>query len=365
LTEHSGQPVAGISSDPGKKKKTKIREWTEAILFAFFAVMLFRLFLFEAFTIPSSSMEKSLLKGDYILVSKLHYGARMPLTPLSLPFFHQHLTERLKSYLDWISFPYYRFPGVSQMKINDIVVFNTPESDEFPVDHRTYYIKRCMGTPGDTFEIRGSKVYANGKMIEAPLNQESDYIVKTDSTALDSARLQALNVTDMNVAPVHGHYLVELTSASADSIRTWKNVVSVTLNSPKKGQKDEGLFPYGKNFNWNLDNYGPMLIPRKGATVKLSIDTLPLYRKIIVEYEHNQLETRHDSIFINGKYTTDYVFKMNYYFMMGDNRHFSLDSRFWGFVPEDHVVGKAVLILTSIDRSTKHWRWDRVFKKIN
>jgi signal peptidase I len=364
LSENSREPVAGISPEPAKKKKSRFREWTEAVLFAFLAVMLFRLFLFEAFTIPSSSMEKSLMKGDYILVSKLHYGARMPLTPLSMPFFHQHLTEKMRSYLDWLSLPYYRFPGFSKVKINDIIVFNTPESEEFPVDHRTYYIKRCMGTPGDTFEIRGTRVFVNGKMIDPPENAESDYIVKTDSSSLDSARLQALNVTDMNTAPVHGHYLLELTTAAADSIRKWPHVVSVTLNSPKKGQKDEGMFPYGKCFSWNLDHYGPLVIPQKGKTVKLNLDSLPLYRKIITGYEHNLLETKHDSIFINGQYATEYRFKMDYYFMMGDNRHFSLDSRFWGFVPEDHVVGKAILILTSIDRTNKRWRWDRIFKKI-
>ncbi len=309
-------------------------------------------------------MEKSLLKGDYILVSKLHYGARIPQTPLSLPFFHQRITDRLKSYLDWISLPYFRFPGFSSVKVNDVVVFNSPEYQEYPVDQRTYYIKRCMGTPGDTFEIRGSAVFSNGKMIELPEQAESDYIVKTDSSALDSAKLEALHVTDMNTAPVSGHYLLELTKDAADSIRKWKHVVSVTLNIPKKGQKDEGLFPFGKSFNWNLDNYGPLLIPQKGASVKLSIDTLPLYQRIITEYEHNALETRHDSIFINGKYASQYTFKMNYYFVMGDNRHFSLDSRFWGFVPEDHLVGKAVVILTSINPSDKHWRWDRIFKKI-
>ncbi len=359
-------PVAALPKY-GKRKKSRLWEWTEALLFAFIAVMIFRTFFFEAFTIPSSSMEKSLLQGDYIIVSKLHYGARVPQTPLSVPFFHQRLTEHLKSYLDWISLPYLRTPGFSEIKINDVIVFNAPaEPDEqgFPVDERTYYIKRCMGRCGDTFELRSAGVYINGQEIPLPAHAETEYVVRTDTSGLDMAELHKLQVSDINSIPVSGHYLIEMTPQAADSVRTWKHVLSVVQNIPTVKQKDDALFPFSKPFKWNLDNFGPFRIPRRGMTVHLNADSLPLYGKIIRDYEHNKLETGHDSVFINGKLATTYTFKMNYYFMMGDNRHYSQDSRYWGFVPEDHIVGKAVLILASVDKENKRWRWERLFTRV-
>jgi signal peptidase I len=360
-------PSGGIFPEKGKKKKSRVREWTEAVLVAFIAVMIFRTFFFEAFTIPSSSMEKSLLQGDYIIVSKLHYGARLPITPLSVPFFHQRLSEHIKSYLDWIHFPYMRSPGFSEIKINDVVVFNAPadpDEQKFPVDERTYYIKRCMGRAGDTFELRNACVYINGQEIPLPAKAETEYVVKTDTSGLDFVELRALQVSDINSIPVAGHYLIEMTPEAADSIRKWKHVLSVSINAPLAGQKDPALFPFSKEFNWNLDNFGSFRIPRKGMTITLCPDSLPLYGKIITDYEHNKLEVSHDSVFLNGHPATTYTFRMNYYFMMGDNRHYSQDSRYWGFVPEDHIVGKAVLILTSIDRQNKHWRWDRLLTRV-
>jgi signal peptidase I len=366
------EPDLRISEQPilpkKRKPKSRLREWAGAIFYAFVVVLLFRTFFFEAFTIPSSSMEKTLLEGDYILVSKLHYGARLPITPLSIPFFHQHLTQNTASYLDWIHLPYFRFPGFSKIHINDILVFNAPadpQEKDFPVDERTYYIKRCMGRAGDTFELKNSLVYINGVPLPPPPEGESEWVVKTDTMALDFTKLRKLNVYDINSMTARGHYLVEMTRDAADSVRTWKNVLSVTPNLPLPGQKDEELFPYSKAFNWNLDNFGPFRIPKKGMQINLQSDSLALYGKIITDYEHNTLDIRHDSIFINGNYSTTYVFKMNYYFLMGDNRHYSQDSRYWGFTPEDHIVGKAVLILTSIDRQNKGWRWNRLFKAIH
>jgi len=312
-------------------------------------------------------MEKSLLEGDYIIVSKLHYGARLPITPLSIPFFHQRLTENIRSYLDWITLPYFRFPGFSEVHLGDVLVFNAPADPmekDFPVDERTYYIKRCMGLAGDTFEIKNSLVYINGKAIPPPSEAENEYLVKTDTNALDEGKLHNLHIYDVNRMSSPGHYLIEMTRNTADSLRSWKNVISVAPNTPKHGQKDEELFPYSKDFNWNIDNFGPLIIPTKGMQVNLTTDSLPLYGKIITDYEHNKLEIRADSIFINGKYAKTYTFKMNYYFMMGDNRHYSQDSRYWGFVPEDHLVGKAVLVLTSIDKQNKRWRWERLFTRV-
>jgi signal peptidase I len=363
LTELNKQYHPGASL-VGKRRKSRVREWTEALLFAFIAVMIFRTFLFEAYTIPSSSMEKSLLKGDYILVSKLHYGGRVPMTVLSIPFFHQKLTDHLNSFLDWIEIPYLRLPGFSHIRCGDIVVFNTPQELDYPTDQRTYYIKRCLGTPGDTFEIRKAETRINGQVIAIPPESESEYIVKTDSTPLQVKKLEELQVTDVRSTPMPGHYLLELTPSAADSIRRWKNVVSVLPNAPKKEQRDEDLFPNCKSFGWNLDHFGPICIPKKGMTITLNIDSLPLYQKIITIYEQHTLVTRNDSIFIDNIYSKHYTFKLNYYFMLGDNRHYSLDSRYWGFVPEDHIVGKAVLILASVDKENKHWRWNRLFKSV-
>jgi len=367
MNEHPPTPLLPSVPPVKKRIKSRIREWTEAIFYAFVVVMLFRTFFFEAFTIPSSSMEKSLLEGDYIVVSKLHYGARLPMTPLSVPFFHQRLSTHLKSYLDWIQLPYFRFPGFSEIKLNDILVFNAPADpleQDFPVDERTYYIKRCMGCAGDTFELKNALVYINGKAIPPPREAESEYVVKTDSVPLDYAKLRQLHINDLNSNSAKGHYLVEMTRDAADSIRQWKHVLSVTPNVAGKGQRDEELFPYSKNFLSNLDNFGPFRIPHKGMSITLSPDSLPLYGKIIADYEHVKVEVRGDTIFLDGKVSKTYTFRMNYYFMMGDNRHYSQDSRYWGFGPEDHVVGKAVLILTSLDRQNKGWRWDRLFKSI-
>ncbi|HXC07105.1 MAG TPA: signal peptidase I [Bacteroidia bacterium] len=368
MTDPQVQPVQEPPPEQtGKKKKHVAREWAEAVFFAFLAVLFFRCFFFEAFTIPSSSMDKTLMEGDYILVSKLHYGARLPMTPLSVPFFHQRLTEKIHSYLDWISLPYFRLPGFSSIQLNDIVVFNSPsEPDEknIPADERTYYIKRCVARAGDTFEIKDAGVWINGQLLPQPLESESEYVVRTDSSALDSARLEQMHIHPANFTHVKGHYLLQLTLAAADSIRTWKNVISVTLNLPKKGLNDEAMFPPNRRNNWNTAHYGPLVIPKKGMKLSLCPDSLPFYEKLIADYEHNKLERRHDSVFVNGIYATTYLCKMNYYFMMGDNRNSSWDSRFWGFVPEDHLVGKAILILTSIDRYNKHWRWNRILKRI-
>jgi signal peptidase I len=364
LTEVNNEHIPDAPADVVRKRRSRIREWTEALLFAFIAVMIFRTFLFEAYTIPSSSMEKSLLKGDYILVSKLHYGGRIPMTVLSIPFFHQKLTEHINSFLDWIEIPYFRLPGFSRIRCGDIVVFNTPQELDYPIDQRTYYIKRCLGTPGDTFEIKKAETRVNAQVVSLPKESESEYIVKTDSSPLQAEKLEELQVTDIRSTPMPGHYLLELTPFAADSIRLWKNVVAVSLNSPKKEQRDEDLFPGSKEFSWNLDHFGPICIPKKGMTIRLSAASLPLYQKIITAYEHHALLVRNDSIYIDNIYSEVYTFKMNYYFMLGDNRHYSLDSRYWGFVPEDHIVGKAVLILASIDKENKHWRWNRIFKLV-
>lgn len=334
------------------KKRSVIWEWVKAIVFAVITIIVFRVFFFEAYTIPSASMEKSLLCGDYILVSKISYGSRIPNTPLSLPFAHQRFpfSENKKSYLEWIKLPYFRFSGTPDIEHGDVVVFNWPMEEEFPVDQRTFYIKRCMGLPGDTLEVREGQVYINGDYNDRPEKLEFNYKIIADTDSLDTDSLNAMNIRDGGRMTEKGTYWYTLGTDDIDRLKGMPHIVNIAPLLEKKGSYSDYMFPENEHFLWNVDFFGPIYIPRAGDSVKLSIDSLPLYERIITVYENNELRTHKDSIFINDQYTTHYTFKMNYYFMMGDNRHNSADSRFWGFVPEDHIVGKTVLVLMSIDK---------------
>ena len=350
------------------KKKSAIKEWLKAIFFAFITIILFRIFFFEAFTIPSPSMEKSLLTGDYVLVSKLSYGPRIPNTLFSLPFAHQHLpfTENTNSYLNWIKLPYKRLFGPPDVERNDIVVFNYPMEEEHPVDQRIYYIKRCVAIPGDTLEIREGQVYINGEFNDVPENLQFNYKILTDSDSIDSGSLTKLGITEGGKMHHNGEYWFTLNEKDVDKVKKIPHVASVTPLLEKQGSYSDYMFPENDHFLWNVDFFGPIYIPKAGDSVRLNIDSIPLYERIISIYEKNNLRTSHDSVFINNKYSKFYKFKMNYFFMMGDNRHNSADSRFWGFLPEDHIVGKTVLVLLSIDKSDagSNVRWNRWFKKI-
>lgn len=361
--------------DPNKKKKRKkslLREWTEAFLFAFLVVMIIRIFFFETFSIPSSSMEGTLHAGDYIVVNKLAYGPRMPITLLSIPFTHQSISS-MPSFLDWIQLPYMRIPGYADMKHGDVVVFNFPAEDKFPVDgkaqlypvdHRTHFVKRLAGLPGDTFELRDGMAWANGKALDVPKLLMFDYVVKVDTAIRDTHLLRQLGMTQEIRKGDHWTYTAYLRKTFADSLKKNPKIVSVDPAVDKPGFYDDGVFPNDAIYAWNPDNYGPVVIPKKGQTVRISADSLSLYRRIIVNYEHNDLMVRNDSIFLNGKYASTYTFKMNYYFMLGDNRHNSFDSRYWGFVPEDHIVGRAAFIIFSYDHDKGGVRWDRCFKSV-
>lgn len=341
-----------------------------AVIIAVILVIIVRVFVFEAFTIPSTSMEKTLLVGDYILVSKIKYGSRIPMTPLAFPFSQQTLpfTENINSYLEWIKIPYVRLPGSSTIKNNDVVVFNFPMEENRPVDQRTHYVKRCIAIAGDILELKESAVFINSKILVEPENVQFGYNIKTNEKDLDAEKLQELGITEGGRISNRGDYSFNLTHAAADSIKAFKNVEGITINSEKKDVFSDYIFPLNKKFPWNVDNFGPLIIPKAGDSVSISVVNLPLYQRIIRDYEKNDLEIKHDSIFINHQYVHTYIFKMNYYFMMGDNRHNSSDSRFWGFVPEDHIVGKAVVILTSINKKGNIFhkiRWERCFSLIN
>ncbi|MCE2771877.1 MAG: signal peptidase I [Bacteroidetes bacterium] len=355
-----------------KKRKPIWREWLEALAFAFIGVLILKTFFFEPFAIPSDSMEKSLLAGDYVVVNKLAYGARIPMTPLSIPFSHQDVLG-LKAYTTWFTLPYMRVPGYSDVKRNDIIVFNFPAEEEFPIeghtaehppDHKTHFIKRCIGLPGDTLQLVDGEVMINGKAVESPSLAMFGYTIKIDSAKRDSLNLDQIGMARESYQGRNMMISVSMMKLTADSIRRLPFVISVDRELSKSGAHDDQLHPRNEIFPWNLDQYGPLIVPKEGMTVSLHPDTLSLYEDIIVNYEHHKLEVIGDSVYIDDKLTKNYTFTMNYYFVMGDNRHYSMDSRYWGFVPEDHIVGRASLILFSYDKKEGGVRWGRMFSAI-
>ncbi len=367
--------------------KTKTREWADSLIFAVVAATLIRWATFEAYTIPSPSMEGSLLVGDYLFVSKLHYGPITPQTPLQVPLTHQTVWGTgLKSYSELIQLPTYRLPGFSSIKRNDVVVFHVPHESQYPADLRTNYIKRCVAVAGDTIQIKDAQVYLNGKPGVVPPGLQSTYFMQVDNPNDEVlAALRAQGVVDYDqpngspqaVATAEGKfgYAISCTVAAADYFRKQSYVKSLTVIQPQVQ-----LFPDVADFHnsgamsatprgWSLDNYGPLPVPKKGQTITLSPGNAAIYYKIVARYEHNDGITWQDGmIYQNGKMLTRYTIKQNYYLMMGDNRHNSEDSRFWGFVPEDHIVGKAVLVWLSIDPNADFWhkiRWSRLFNVIH
>jgi signal peptidase I len=353
-----------------KKKKSAAREWFDAILFAVIAATLIRTLFIEAYTIPTESMERSLLVGDFLFVSKVNYGARTPMTPVAFPFAHHTMPiTNTKAYWDGIKLPYYRLPGLSEIKKGDVVVFNYPmEADSpyyRPVDKRENYIKRCQGTPGDTLSIADAQVFVNGKPNANPPEGQINYELQTNGE-LNPKLVQELHITPSEYSPYP-----TMTKASAQALKGYSNVTMIKPHiTPKDSVGDGGyVFPDDKHYRkWNQDNYGPIIIPKKGWTVKLDSLSLPFYKRAITVYEGNKLELKGNDIFINGKKTDNYTFKLNYYWMMGDNRHNSLDSRFWGFVPEDHIVGKALFVWMSWDTNgtfLNKIRWSRLFMGIH
>lgn len=355
-----------LKSRPGQRKSAT-REWIDAIIFAVIAATIIRTFFIEAYTIPTPSMEKSLMVGDFLFVSKVSYGARVPMTPLSFPFAH-HTMPLVggKSYLEWIKIGYHRLPGFGHVQRGDCVVFNWPaENEGRPIDKKENYIKRCIGVAGDTITIRERQVYIGNKIYPNPEFSQSSYHVMTDGSGFSNQAIQRLQLREEQLSPTE--YNFHLTAKEAEEMKGFGNVKRIEANTVPAGIYQDFIFPFDTRYNWNVDNFGPLYIPQKGATIKIDTSNISLYRKVIGEYEQNKLEERNGQIIINGQVATSYTFKMNYYFMMGDNRHNSADSRFWGFVPEDHVVGKAVFIWMSWDTNGEFLgkiRWKRLFNTI-
>ncbi len=357
-----------------QKPKSKTREWIDAIVFAVVAATLIRTFFVEAYTIPTPSMEKTLLVGDFLFVSKLSYGPRIPNTPIAFPFAHHTMPIiGTKAYSEIVHWNYHRLPGFGHVERNDVVVFNYPIDYRVPrpVDKRENYIKRCVGLPGDSIKVVGGVLYVNGAAAYKAPQGEMEYLIYTNGTDISQESFNDLGIYDyqsgINV------YRMFLSQENVAALKEFGNVKSIVPNvrAAKTISLDEGpLFPFDTiHFPWNIDNYGAIWIPKKGVTVRLDSVSINLYRELISIYEGNKLEQNGNQILINGKPADSYTFKMDYYWMMGDNRHNSQDSRFWGFVPEDHIVGKAWMVWMSWDSNAtnlfKHIRWSRLFSLIH
>lgn len=392
--------------NPTDGKQTKTVEWIDAIIFAVIAASFIRMFFFEAYVIPTSSMEKTMLVGDYLFVSKVAYGPKLPNTPLSFPFVHQSMpltNSKVNSYVEWIKRPYKRMAGLTTVKNNDVVVFNFPEGDTIavkyasqnyyelvraygwkrvntdersfgkiysrPVDKKENYIKRCIAIGGDSLQIIEGQVYVNGKMQEDHPGRQYVYEVITNGSLFSQRVLTDLGVSVEDRDMISGgRYRFPLTNEQVEEFKSLKNVVSVKKMLMPKGNGDAYIFPHSASHPWNVDNFGPLYVPEKGATIAINMENLPIYQRIIDVYEGNDLELKDSVIYINGQVANTYTFKMNYYWMMGDNRHKSADSRYWGFVPEDHVVGKASIIWMSLDKDQsfpKNIRFNRILKFIH
>ncbi|HAH22298.1 MAG TPA: S26 family signal peptidase [Prolixibacteraceae bacterium] len=387
--------------NPPNGKQTKVVEWVDAIIFAVIAATFIRMFFIEAYTIPTSSMEKSMLIGDYLFVSKTAYGPKLPNTPLSFPFVHHTMpfSTTQKSYVEWIKNPYKRIAGFGNVKNNDVVVFNFPEGDTValnvqtqsyyqlvrdygrdrvwkeketfgdivarPVDKRENYIKRCVGIAGDVLQYKNGQLYVNGKEQQHFPGMQYDNIVTTDGTGINKHTLDQMKISEADRHMYSNtQYLFPMTQDNEQKMKAIKNVKSVQRTLIPAENWDKNIFPFSDKYQWNVDNFGPIEIPKKGQTVQLTMDNIPVYQRIIDLYEDNELKVKDSTIYINGAVATSYTFKMNYYWMMGDNRHNSADSRYWGFVPEDHIVGKAVFIWLSMDKDQPFYnkvRWNRLF----
>ncbi|MEQ1733464.1 MAG: signal peptidase I [Bacteroidia bacterium] len=353
-------------------KKSFLREWLDAIVFAVVAATIIRTFFIEAFTIPTSSMEKSLLAGDFLFVSKINYGARIPNTPIAFPFAHHTmpLTTDMPAYSRIIELPYMRLPGFQKIKNNDVVVFNYPMEDFRPTDKKENYIKRCVGIPGDVMQVKNGILFVNDKQADMPEKLQWLYHVKTDGTDFNAKALRKLEITEGGKASQMGDYSFPLTKSGIDEIKAFSIVKEVNVMFKPQAEYSDYIYPHDSICPWNVDWFGPIKVPAKGLTVKLDAKGIAFYKRAIETYEHHTFAVVNGQAIIDGNAAAEYTFAMDYYFMMGDNRHNSADSRFWGFVPIDHIVGKAVFVWLSLDPDPEisifsKIRWKRMFQFIN
>jgi signal peptidase I len=352
-----------------KRKSMAGGEWIDAGIFAVLAATLIRTFFIEAYQIPTSSMEKSLLVGDFLFVSKINYGPRVPNTPISFPFVHHTMpVTGGKAYSEALKLPYYRLMRFQQIKNDDVVVFNYPaENEGRPVDKKENYIKRCVGIAGDSLKVVDGILYVNNKKAAFGDTYQSSYSVQT-SAPFNDLKKRELDITEIEPNGAEGGYTLFISEKIAQKVENLPNVVSITPLIAPPGKNPE-IFPHIPNqLEWSVDNFGSIYIPKKGDVIKLDSINFYIYEKAIRDYENNpDFTMRGGKFYLDGQQIDNYTFKMNYYFMMGDNRHKSYDGRGWGFVPEDHVVGKALFIWMSSDplgRGFSKVRWNRIFKWI-
>ena len=404
-------------------KNSSFVEWLDALIFAIIAVTLINIFLFQNYRIPTGSMEKSLLIGDHLFVSKLAYGPRMPNTPIAFPFTqHTMPLTKGKSWSDLVHWPYKRLAGLGKVKNNDAIVFNFPAGDTVvveeqitsyyeiirrtarelmaresyskqtpapldyyikearkevrkrneiiyrPVDRRDNYVKRCIAIPDDTITIKEGKVFINDKLVPENKTQQAIYVVSTNGTTINPKAFERMGIYKSDQNMISGSaYLLPLTKTNAEAISKFVNVTNISPVFSRKGEFAPQIFPYSRTYGWNEDNFGPLWVPCRGSVIKLDTSNLCLYARIIDVYENNDLRVEGKTIYINNKPSDTYTFNMDYYFMMGDNRPNSADSRYWGFVPEDHIVGKPKFIWLSIDKEStglKKFRLKRMLMRI-
>ena len=410
------------------KRVREALEWVDDILFALIAVYFINLFVFQNYQIPTASLEKTLLVGDYLFVSKLSYGPRVPNTPLSFPLVQNTLPFfNCKSYIDWPRWGYKRVKGLGHVQRNDIVVFNFPTGDTValgqqnpdyywltyengrdvvntrkdifgdvvyrPVDKRENYVKRCVGMPGDTLMVRDNKLYIDGRLQKDPTHMQLCYFVETDGTLLTEEQFRKMDISredrkfisdprtseeqfyheclpQLGFSAIDGRYNpIYRLPLTQDALAILRKIPSVRAIKVEPDRLGGATFPPGYHTGWTRDNFGPIWIPRKGATINLTERNLALYGRCIVNYEGNRMEHRTDgTVLINGHPATTYTFRYDYYWMMGDNRHNSADSRSWGFVPEDHIIGRPILVWLSIDKDHSLFnggiRWSRMFRRV-
>lgn len=391
-------------------QKSQIREWTEAIIFAVFAAAFIRMFLIEAYVIPTSSMEGTLKVGDYLFVSKAHYGIRTPMTVLQFPLVHNRFSTgsgllARESYLTKPSLPYWRVPAIESIDHNEPVVFNFPAGDSViifpertydiyqwrrimdnlrranrplpptppvvvrPLDKKDHYIKRCIGMPGDSLMIRNGQVYIDGKAVQNPEHLQFAYYIRNSAGNLNLKKLEELGVSLKDAIPIQTEtgatrVYYNLDAGQLEKIKALGPDISVERYAPESSPGN--LFPNDptRYTDWTVDNFGPIYIPKKGATITLTEANLPFFDRVIRVYEGNEMVVRNGKFFINNVETTTYTFKQDYYWMMGDNRHNSEDSRVWGYVPADHVVGKPLFIWFSTKNGNlrEGINWNRIFR---